>query len=208
MGLGNIILKQGGPLNTPNKQSTTQTPPGHPYGDFVAKYLKCLGVNDLGKVPEALRGMGIKEDAIKCIEDLMRSTSWDEVFMKLNLEAALLEAASKYELQQLMNRDGSANNASLSLLATYNFIVSLSIARQLLNNESTKQAALATLSKITYLLFDLLMELSKRKIIPPDLEVEIWKVRETLVEIMEELFKGDRTMTVHDKSFDGNKQLR
>jgi uncharacterized membrane protein (UPF0136 family) len=107
-----------------------------------------------------------------------------------------------------MYRDGSANNASLSLLATYNFIVSLNIARQLLNNESTKQVALATLSKITYLLFDLLMELSKRKIIPPNLEIEIWKVRETLVEIMEELFKGNRTITVHDKSFDGNKQLR
>jgi hypothetical protein len=207
MGLGSIIFKQNALLNMSREQQGNQWAASVDR-DFVVKYLKCLGLspNELSRVPEVLRRIG-SENVAKCIDELMGSATWEELFTKLNLEIALLEAASKYELQQLMNRDGSANNASLSLLATYNFIVSLSIARQLLNNESTKQAALATLSKITYLLFDLLMELSKRKIIPPNLEVEIWKVRDVLVDVMRELFKGNGTITVNDKSFDGNRQL-
>jgi hypothetical protein len=208
MGLGNIILKQGGLLNTPNKQSTTQTPPGHPYGDFVAKYLKCLGVNDLSKVPETLRGVGIKEDAIKCIEDLMRSTFWDEVFMKFNLEAALLEAAARHELQRLLNGGNNQQPGLLPLYGLYNFIVFINAIRQLLGNEDTKSIALTTLAKATYLLFDLYLELTKRKAISPNLEVEFWRVRDVLVNVMEELFKGNRTITVDGKSFDGNKQLR
>lgn len=46
------------------------------------------------------------------------------------------------------------------------------------------------LAEVTYILFDLLMELAKRKVIPPSLEVEFWRVREVFVDVMEELFKG------------------
>jgi hypothetical protein len=128
--------------------------------------------------------------------------------MKLNMEAALFEAVSKQEIQRLMGSGNSASGAPLALYATYSSILSITAIRQLVGNENTRSIALATLSKVTYILFDVLMELAKRKAIPPNLEVEMWKVRETLVEIMEELFKGNRTITVHDKSLDGNKQLR
>jgi len=208
MGLGSIIFKQNALLNMSREQQGNQWAASVDR-DFVVKYLKCLGLspNELSRVPEVLRRIG-SENVAKCIDELMGSATWEELFTKLNLEIALLETASKYELQQLMNRDGSASNASLSLLAIYNFIVSLNIARQLLNNESTKQAALAMLSKMTYLLFDIYMEISKRKIIPPNLEVEFWRAREALVGAMEELFKGNRMMTVDGKSFDANRQLR
>jgi hypothetical protein len=77
-----------------------------------------------------------------------------------------------------------------------------------MNNDNTRPMAMITLAKITYLLFDLFMELSKRKAIPPNLEVEIWRVREVIVDVMRELFKGNGTMTVDGKSFDANRQLR
>jgi hypothetical protein len=207
MGLGNIILKQGGLLNTPNKQSTTQTPPGHPYGDFVVRYLKCLGLgpNELNKLPETIRSLGIDGGAINCINELMKSSSWEEAFTKINLEAALLEAVSRHELQQL-----SGNKQGIDLLplySLYNFMAFINAIRMLINNDATRPIGLTTLAKATYLLFDLLMETTKRKFIDPNLEVEIWKVRETLVDVMEELFKGNRMITVHDKPFDGNRQL-
>jgi hypothetical protein len=208
MGLGNIILKQGGLLNTPNKQSTTQTPPGHPYGDFVVRYLKCLGLgpNELNKLPETIRSLGIDGGAINCINELMKSSSWEEAFTKINLEAALLEAVSKHELQQL-----SGNKQGIDLLPLYSFynlMASINAIRMLINKDATRSMGLMTLAKATYLLFDLLMELTKRKIISPNLEVDVWRAREALVEAMKELFEGNRMMTVHDKSLDGNKQLR
>ncbi len=207
MGLGSLMLKQGGLLNTPNKQSTTQAPPGHPYGDFVVRYLKCLGLgpNELGKLPETIRGLGIDGGAINCINELMKSSSWKEAFTKINLEAALLETASRRELQQL-----SGNKQGIDLLplySLYNFMTSINAIRMLINNDVARSMGLMTLAKVTYLLFDLYMELSKRKVIPPSLEVEMWRVRETLVNVMEELFKGNETITVNDKSFDGNRQL-
>jgi hypothetical protein len=167
-----------------------------------------LGVDDLGKVPGVIKGLSVNDDAARCLGELMRSTNWDELFTKINMEAALFETVARRELQGLVGHGGGASSAALFLLAFYNFIVSMNIIRQLLSNESTKPIALATLSKITYILFDVLMELAKRKSIPPNLEVEIWKVREVLVDVMRELFKGNRTMTVHDKPLDGNKQLR
>jgi hypothetical protein len=208
MGLGNIILKQGGLLNTPNKQSTTQTPPGHPYGDFVVRYFKCLGLgpNELNKLPETIRSLGIDGGAINCINELMKSSSWEEAFTKINLEAALLEAVSKHELQQL-----SGNKQGIDLLPLYSFynlMASINAIRMLINNDATRSMGLMALAKATYLLFDLLMELTKRKIISPNLEVDVWRAREALVEAMKELFEGNRMMTVHDKSLDGNKQLR
>jgi hypothetical protein len=205
MGLGNIILKQGGLLNTPNKQSTTQTPPGHPYGDFVVRYLKCLGLgpNELNKLPEAVRGLGIDGGAINCINELMKSSSWEEAFTKINLEAALLEVASRHELQRLSTSKQTID--PLSLWSLYNFIASISAIRMLINNDATRPIGLATLAKATYLLFDLLMELAKRKATPSNLEVEFWRAREALVEAMEELFKGNGMMTVNDKPFDKGK---
>jgi hypothetical protein len=208
MGLGEVLLKQGALLNMSRNQQSAQAQPTSANRDFVVQYLKCLGVNDLSKVPEALRGMGIKEDAIKCIEDLMRSTSWDEVFMKFNLEAALLEAAAKHELQQLFSGGSNQDIASLSLYGLYNFILSINAVRMLMDNGGTRPMGLLTLVKMTYLIFDIYGELTKREVIPQDLEIGIWRSRETLINIMEELFKRNRTITVDDKSFDGNKQLR
>jgi len=207
MGLGEVLLKLNVKPTPPRDQGGRQAQPNPAVGDFVSRYLKCLGVDDLSKVPEVFRGVGIKEDAIKCIEDLMRSASWDELFTKINMEAALFEAASRREVQRLMGSGGSASNEALALSAYYNFVLSIAIIRQLLNNEGARPIALATLTKVTYLLFDLLMETTKRKFIDPNLEVEIWKVRETLVDVMEELFKGNRMITVHDKPFDRNRQL-
>jgi hypothetical protein len=87
-------------------------------------------------------------------------------------------------------------------------MASINAIRMLINNDAARPIGLATLAKATYLLFDLLMELTKRKAISPNLEVEFWRVRDVLVNVMEELFKGNRTITVDGKSFDGNKQLR
>jgi hypothetical protein len=208
MGLGEVLLKQGALLNMSRNQQSAQAQPTSANRDFVVQYLKCLGVNDLSRVPEALRGMGIKEDAIKCIEDLMRSTSWDEVFMKFNLEAALLETAARHELQRLLNGGNNQQPGLLPLYGLYNFIVFINAIRQLLGNEDTKSIALTTLAKATYLLFDLYLELTKRKVIPPSLEAEVWRVRDILGDMLRELFKGNGTITVDGKSFDGNKQLR
>jgi hypothetical protein len=205
MGLGSLLFKQGALLGISRRQQDTQAQPTSANRDFVVQYLGCLGVNELDKVPEALRGVGIKEDAIKCIEDLMRSTSWDEVFMKFNLEAALLEAAAKHELQRLLNGGNSQQPGLLPLYGLYNFIVFINAIRQLLGNGDTKSIALTTLAKSTYLLFDLYLELTKRKVIPPSLEAEVWRVRDTLGDMLRELFKGNRTITVNDKSFDRNK---
>jgi hypothetical protein len=170
--------------------------------------MRCLGLgpNELGKLPEAVRGLGVDGGAINCINELMKSSSWDEAFMKINLEAALLEAASRREIQQL-----TSNNQATELLplyGLYSFASSISAIRALISNDATRSTGLTTLAKATYLLFDLLMELAKRKVIPPSLEVDFWRAREALVEAMEELFKGNRMITVDGKSFDGNKQLR
>jgi hypothetical protein len=208
MGLGEVLFKLGTKPTPPRDQGSRQAQSDSAVGDFVSRYLKCLGINDLSKVPDVLRGVGAGGDAVRCIEDLMRSASWNELFTKVNLEIALLEAAAKREVQRLTGSSASASNESLALSAYYSFVLSICMIRQLLSNESTRPVGLITLAKITYLLFDLYMELSKRKLIPPNLEVEFWRVREVLVNVMEELFKGDRTMTVHDKSLDGDKQLR
>jgi hypothetical protein len=207
MGIGETLFKLGVKPAPPRVQQGGQAQSVE--GDFVAKYLRCLGLstNELDRAAEVLRGRGINEDATKCIEDLMRSASWDELFVKLNLETALLEAISRREVQRLAGDGNSTGSAPLALSAYYNFVLSISMIRQLLSNESTRLMAITTLAKATYLLFDLYMELSKRKVIPPNLEAEIWKVRDVLVDVMRELFKGNRTMTVDDKSFDGNKQL-
>jgi len=205
MGLGKVLLRLGVKPTPPRDQEGRQTQPDPVVGDFVAKYLKCLGVDDLGKVPGIIKGLNVNDDAAKCLNELMRSTNWDELFTKINMEIALFETVTKHELQGLVGHGGGASSAALSLLALHDFITSLNIIRQLMGNDNTRPMAMITLAKITYLLFDLYMELSKRKAIPPNLEVEIWKVRETLVDVMEELFKGDRMMTVDGKSFDKNK---
>jgi len=164
-----------------------------------------LGPNELGKLPETVRSLGIDGGAINCINELMKSSSWEEAFTKINLEAALLEAASRRELQQL-----SGNKQAIDLLplySLYNFMASINAIRMLINNDATRSMGLMTLAKATYALFDLYLELTKRKVIPPNLEAEVWKVRDTLSDLMEKLFKRNGMMTVHDKSFDGNKQL-
>jgi hypothetical protein len=205
MGLGEVLFRLGAKPTPPKAQQGGQAQSVD--RDFIAKYLRCLGLspNELDRAAEALRGRGINEDATKCIGELMRSASWDELFVKLNLEIALLEAISRREVQRLAGSGGSASNEALALSAYYNFVLSISIIRYLLSDESARPIAMATLSKMTYMLFDIYMEISKRKIIPPNLEVEIWKVRETLVDVMKELFKGDRTMTVNEKPLDKGK---
>jgi hypothetical protein len=205
MGLGEALFKLGVRPTPLRGQGGRQAQPTSAVGDFVSRYLRCLNVDDLGKVPGVIKGLNVNDDAARCLGELMRSTNWDELFTKINMEIALFETVAKHELQGLVGHGSGASNAALSLLAFYNFIVSMNIIRQLMDNDNTRPIAMITLAKITYLLFDLYMELSKRKLIPPNLEVEIWKVRETLVEIMEELFKGNRTITVHDKPFDRNK---
>ena len=205
MGLGEVLLKLNVKPTPPRDQGGRQAQPNPAVGDFVSRYLKCLGVDDLSKVPEVFRGVGIKEDAIKCIEDLMRSASWDELFTKINMEAALFEAASRREVQRLMGSGGSASNEALALPAYYSFVLSIAIIRQLLNNEGARPMGLMTLVKMTYLIFDIYGELTKRGIIPRDLEIEVWRTREILIKIMEELFKRNGMITVHDKSFDKNK---
>jgi hypothetical protein len=208
MGLGELLIGKNALLNMPRKQQGDQVQPTSAVRDFVTQYLKCLGINDLAKAPSVLREARISEDAVKCISNLMKSASWEELFTKLNMEMALFETVSRKEIQQLMDSGNSTSGAPLALYATYSSILSISIIRQLLNNESTREMGLMKLAEVTYVLFDLLMELAKRKVIPPNLEVEFWRAREALVATMEELFKGDRTITVHGKSFDGNKQLR
>ena len=133
----------------------------------------------------------------------MRSTTWEEAFTKINLEAALLEVASRRELQQLTSNNQATG--LLSLYSLYSFVSSISAIRTLINNDATRPIGLATLAKATYLLFDLYLELTKRKVIPPSLEAEVWRVRDTLGDMLRELFKGNRTITVHDKPFDRNK---
>jgi hypothetical protein len=208
MGLGEVLFRLGTKQPLPRAQQGGQAQSVD--RDFIAKYLRCLGLspNELDKAAEVLRGRSVNEDAIKCVEDLMRSASWDELFVKLNLEIALLEAISRREVQRLAGNGNNTSGTPLALSAYYNFVLSISIIRYLLSDESARPIAMATLSKMTYMLFDIYMEISKRKIIPPNLEVEIWKVRDVLVDVMEKLFKGDRTITVHDKSFDANRQLR
>jgi hypothetical protein len=75
MGLGSIIFKQGTLLNISREQRGVQTQPTSAVRDFVTQYLKCLGVDDLAKAPSVLREVGISEDAVKCIDDLMKSAS-------------------------------------------------------------------------------------------------------------------------------------
>jgi hypothetical protein len=208
MGLGEVLLRLNVKPTPPRDQGGAQAQPDPVVGDFVSRYLKCLGVDDLGKVPGVIKGLSSNDDTIRCLDELMRSTDWGELFTKINMEAALFEAVARHELQGLVGHGGNVSNASLSLLALHDFITSLNIIRQLMNNDNTRPIGLTTLAKITYLLFDLYMELSKRKLIPPNLEVEMWKVRETLVEIMEELFKGNRMIAMDGKSFDGNGKRR
>jgi hypothetical protein len=205
VGLGEVLFKLGTKPVPPRVQRDDQVQPVD--RDFVTKYLRCLGLSpgEVDKVGELLKGLGISEDAARCIGELMKSASWDELFTKVNLEIALFETVSRREVQRLAGSGGSAGNEALALSAYYNFVLSIAIIRQLLNNEGARPTALATLTKVTYLLFDLLMETTKRKFIDPNLEVEIWKVRETLVDVMRELFKGNRMMTVDGKSFDKNK---
>jgi hypothetical protein len=208
MGLGEALFRLGVKPTPPKDEGGRQAQPTSAVGDFVSRYLRCLNVDDLGKVPGVIKGLNVNDDTIRCLGELMRSTNWDELFTKINMEAALFEAVARHELQGLVGHGGGASSASLSLLALHDFITSLNIIRQLMGNDNTRPMAMITLAKITYLLFDLYMELSKRKAIPPNLEVGFWRVREVLVDVMRELFKGDRTMTVNDKPFDGNKQLR
>jgi hypothetical protein len=206
--LGDLLMRQGPLIRGLKDQQASQGPNGAASRDFITKYLSCLGLSpsDLDKLPRVLRDGGINADATRCIAEVMRSSTWDELFVKINLEAALLEAVARHEVQQLGSDKQSVD--LLSLWSLYNFMTSINAIRSLMGNDNTRPVGLITLAKETYLLFDLLMELSKRKIIPPNLEIEIWKVRETLVDVMRELFKGNRTMTVDGKSFDGNKQLR
>jgi len=208
MGLGEVIFRLGPKPSSSKVQQSGQVQSVD--GDFITKYLKCLGLsqNELDKAAEVLKGRGVNEDTIKCIEDLMRSASWNELFTKINLETAIFEVITKHELQGLTGHGGGASNASLSLLALHDFITSINAVRVLVSNDNTRSMAMITLAKITYLLFDLYMELSKRKLISPDLEVEFWRVRDVLVDIMRELFKGNGTITMHDKPFDVNRQLR
>jgi len=206
--LGELLMRQGGLLKGPKDQQSSQGPNGAASRDFITRYLGCLDLSptELDKLPKVLREGNVGGDVARCVADLMTSATWDELFVKINLETALLEAVARHELQQLGINKQSVD--SLSLWSLYNFMASINTIRSLMSNDNTKPVGLITLAKITYLLFDLYMELSKRKLIPPDLEVEFWRVREVLVDIMKELFKGNGTMTVHDKSFDGNKQLR
>jgi hypothetical protein len=206
--LGALIMRQRGLLKGPKDQQSSQKPSEASSRDFITRYLGCLGLSptELDKLPKVLREGNVGGDVAKCMAEVMRSSTWDELFVKINLEVALLETVARHELQQL-----GSNNQGTELLppySLYSFVSSISAIRALINNDATRSIGLATLAKATYLLFDLYMELTKRKVIPPSLEVEIWKAREVLVDIMKELFKGDRTITVHDKSFDGNKQLR
>jgi len=205
MGLGEVLLKLNVKPTPLRDQGSRQTQPNSAIGDFVSRYLKCLGVDDLGKVPDVLKGVGIKEDAVRCIDNLVWSESWDELFMKLNMEIALFEAVSRKEIRGLVSQGGSAGGRSLALPAMYSFILSITMIRELMNNKDTAPVALTTLAKVTYVLFDLYLELTKRKVIPPSLEAEVWRVRDTLGGMLRELFKGDRTMTVNDKSFDKGK---
>jgi len=206
--LGDLLIRQGPLIRVPKDQQSSQKPTEATSREFIIRYLGCLGLSpsDLDKLPKVLREGSINADAARCMAEVMRSSTWDELFVKINLEAALMETVARHEVQQLGINKQSVD--SLSLLALYDFIVSMNIIRQLLSNESTRPVALATLSKITYMLFDVYMEATKRKFIDPNLEVEVWRTRETLVEVMEELFKRNGTITVNDKSFDGNKQLR
>jgi hypothetical protein len=208
MTLGDLLMRQGPLIRVPKDQQSSQKPTEATSREFIIRYLGCLGLSpsDLDKLPKVLREGGINADAARCMAEVMRSSTWDELFVKINLEAALLETVAKHELQQLGS--GKQSVDLLSLWSFYNFMASINTIRSLMSSDNTKPVGLITLTKEIYLLFDLLIELSKRKIIPPNLEVEIWKVRETLVEIMEELFKGNRTITVDGKSFDGNRQLR
>jgi len=205
--LGELLMRQGGLLKGPKDQQSSQGPNGAASRDFITRYLGCLGLSptELDKLPKVLREGNVGGDVARCVADLMTSATWDELFVKINLETALLEAVARHELQQLGINKQSVD--SLSLLALHDFITSLNIIRQLMDNDNARPMAMITLAKITYLLFDLYMELSKRRAIPPNLEVEIWRVREVIVDVMRELFKGNRTITVNDKSFDGNRQL-
>jgi hypothetical protein len=208
MGLGEVLLKLNVKPTPLRDQGGAQAQSTPAVGDFVSRYLKCLGINDLSKVPDVLKGVDIKEDTIKCIDNLVRSESWDELFMKLNMEIALFEAVSRKEIRGLVSQGGSAGGRSLALPAMYSFILSIAMIRELMNNKDTTPVALTTLAKATYALFDLYLELTKRKVIPPNLETEVWKVRDTLGDLMRELFKGDRMIAVHGKSFDRDRQLR
>jgi len=208
VGLGEVIFRLGPKPSSSKVQQSGQAQPVE--GDFVTKYLRCLnlGPNELDKAAEVLRGRGINEDTIKCIGELMRSASWDELFMKINMELAILETAAKHDLKALANDRNAQDGGALPIYALYSFVLGTSAIRALITNEGTREVGLAALAKAAYVLFDLLMELSKRKIIPPNLEVEMWRVRDVLVDVMRELFKGNRMMTVDGKSFDANKQLR
>jgi hypothetical protein len=208
MGLGELLIGKNALLNMPRKQWGDQAMSGVASRDFVAQYLRCLGISELGKLPEALRKLDINKEAVGCITELMKSTSWDEVFMKFNLETALLETVAKRDIQQSFSGGSNQNIAPLSLYGLYNFILSINAVRMLMDNGGTRPMGLLTLAKMTYLIFDIYGELTKREVIPQDLEIEIWRTRETLIKIMEELFKRNGMMTVDDKSFDGNKQLR
>jgi len=208
MTLGDLLIRQGPLIRVPKDQQSSQKPTEATSREFIIRYLGCLGLSpsDLDKLPKVLRERSINADATRCMAEVMRSSTWDELFVKINLEAALLEAVSRHELQQL-----SGNKQAIDLLplySLYSFVLSISAIRILINNDATRPIGLATLAKATYLLFDLYLELTKRKVIPPSLEAEVWRVRDTLGDLMRELFKGDRTITVDGKSFDGNKQLR
>jgi hypothetical protein len=205
MTLGDLLIKQGPLIRVPKDQQSSQGPGETAFRDFITRYLGCFGLSpsDLDKLPKVLREGGVGGDIIKCIVEVMKSSSWEEAFTKINLEAALLEVASRHELQRLSTSKQTID--PLSLWSLYNFIASISAIRMLINNDATRPIGLATLAKATYLLFDLLMELAKRKATPSNLEVEFWRAREALVEAMEELFKGNGMMTVNDKPFDKGK---
>jgi hypothetical protein len=203
--LGELLMRQGGLLKGPKDQQSSQKPSEASSRDFITRYLGCLGLSptELDKLPKVLREGNVGGDAAKCMAEVMRSSTWDELFVKINLETALLEAVSRHELQQL-----GGNKQGIDLLplySLYSFVSSISAIRALISNDATRSTGLTTLAKATYLLFDLLIELAKRKVIPPSLEVDFWRARETLVEAMEELFKGNRMIAVDGKSFDKGK---
>lgn len=131
MGLGELLTRQNPLLNIPRKQQGDQVQPTSAVSGFVAQYLKCLGINDLAKVPGVLREARISEDAVKCISNfnLMKSASWEELFTKLNMEIALFEAVSRKEIQQLMDSGNNTSGAPLALYAAYSSILSISIIR-------------------------------------------------------------------------------
>jgi hypothetical protein len=203
--LGELLMRQGLLIRVPKVQQTNQGSGGAASRDFITRYLGCFGLSptELDKLPRVLREGNISADAARCIAEAMGSTTWEEAFTKINLEAALLEVASRRELQQLTSNNQATG--LLSLYSLYSFVSSISAIRTLINNDATRPIGLATLTKATYLLFDLYLELTKRKVIPPSLEAEVWRVRDTLGDMLRELFKGNRTMTVHDKPFDRNK---